>query len=297
VERVDRAFKGFFLRLSAGEKPGYPRFKPASRYNSFTLKQAGWKLEGNRFTVNKIGTFRVKLHRPVEGEIRSITVGRSFSGKWHVCFSCEIATPAPLPETGSEIGIDMGCESFLTDSRNRRIENPRFLKKSEKLLAKRQKVLSRRRKGSKGWREQKKLVSRTHERTADRRRDFHFKTAKRLVEENDVIYIEGMNSWNSWSGLNRSMRDAGWFSFFRILRFKAEEAGREVVKVPAKNTTQRCSSCGETVNMELSERVHNCPFCGFTAGRDYNAALNIHRLGASLRVQELAREAPCGSTG
>ncbi len=120
---------------------------------------------------------------------------------------------------------------------------------------------------------------------------------KELLLENDVIYIEDLRSWNGPRGLNKSMRDAGWLRFFEILLFKAEEAGKEVIKVPAASTTQKCSMCGEIVRKELSDRVHDCPFCGFRADRDYNAALNIYRLGASLRGKELPREVPCGSTG
>ena len=297
VERVDKAFRGYFRRVKSGKKPGYPRFKTASRYNSLTLKQSGWKLEGNKLRINKLGDFKVKLHRPIMGEVKTVTVSRSASGKWYACFSCGGVEPKPLPKTGKAAGIDVGCESFLTDSGNRKVKNPRFLRQKEKLIGERQRSLSKKKKGSKGSKKARKLLALACEEAANARKDFHFKAAKQLLRENDVIYIEDLRSWNGPRGLNKSMRDAGWFRFFEILLFKAEEAGKEVIKVPAGNTTQKCSRCGEIVRKELSDRVHDCPFCGFRADRDYNAALNIYRIGASLRGKELPREAPCGSTG
>ena len=102
------------------------------------------------------------------------------------------------------------------------------------------------------------------------------------IKENDIIFHEDMNSWNSFRNLNKSMRDAAWFQFFEILAFKAEEAGKQVIRVPSKNTSQVCSRCGQEVKKDLSERIHSCPFCGFTTDRDHNAALNIYRLGTSL---------------
>jgi putative transposase len=82
------------------------------------------------------------------------------------------------------------------------------------------------------------------------------------------------------------MRDVAWFNFFNILLFKAEEAEKEVVKVPARNTSQICSSCGSTVQKDLSCRVHSCPFCGLIIDRDTNAARNVLRLGQSLQGAE-----------
>ena len=103
------------------------------------------------------------------------------------------------------------------------------------------------------------------------------------LKENDVVCIEKLNSWNSWRSLNRSMRDVAWLNFFSILKAKAEEAGRQIVEVPARGTSQICSGCEKEVPKDLSVRVHNCPFCHLVIDRDYNSALNILRLGASLQ--------------
>jgi putative transposase len=195
----------------------------------------------------------------------------------------------PLPKTDKAIGIDMGVESFLTDSNNRKIDNPCFFKKSGDILKTRQQRLSRKVKSSHHRNKARVLVAKIHEKIFNQRRDFHFKTANQLLKENDTIYIEKLNSWNAFRNLNRSMRDVAWFNFFSILKAKAEEAGRQIVEVPAKNTSQICSSCGAIVSKGLETRIHNCS-CGLNIDRDFNSALNILRLGQSLQV--LSRESP-----
>ena len=287
VNRVDKAFQGFFRRVKNSEKPGYPRFKSFNRYDSFTLSshnQGGWKLEDNKLTLSKIGTFKIKLSRPIQGTIKTVTIQRTPTNKWFVAFSCDNVPTKPLPKTGKVIGIDVGCESFLTDSDGRKVPNPRFLKKSQSCLEKRQQRLSRRKKGSNGKKKARLLVAKTYEHISNQRKDFHFKVANQLVKENDTICIEKLQSWNTdWKALNKSMRDVSWFNFFNILRFKAEEAEKEVIEVDPKGTSQRCSACGNEVPKTLDVRIHNCPFCGLTLDRDINAAINILRLGMSLQ--------------
>jgi putative transposase len=181
------------------------------------------------------------------------------------------------------VGIDVGCESFLTMSDGTKVGNPRFFKKSQDVLAMRQQRLSRRVKGSQRRDKARVLVAKAHEKISNQRRDFHFKLANQLLKYYGTICIEKMNSWNSTTALNRSMRDVAWFGFFDILRFKAECASREVIEVPAKNTSQMCSQCGQLVPKDLSVRIHSCPHCGFVLDRDINAARNILRLGQSLQ--------------
>lgn len=285
VERLDRAYAGFFRRVKDGNgKAGFPRFKGRNRYDSFTLTQAGWKLEGKYLTIRKVGTFRLRLSRPIEGTIKTVTIRRSPADKWFASFSCDGVPEKPLPQTGKAVGIDVGCESFLTTSEGITVDNPRFFKRSAAVLAMRQRRLSHRTKGSRRRAKARILVAKAHEKVRNQRRDFHFKTANQLLKDNDTIYIEKLHSWNSSRALNRSMRDVAWFEFFNILRFKAEEAGREVVEVPARDTTQLCAQCGARVPKDLSVRIHSCPHCGLTISRDRNAALNVYRLGQSLQA-------------
>jgi len=283
IQRLDKSYQGFFRIVKTGEKAGFPRFKGVNRYHSFTLKQSGWKIKGKYLIIKNIGKFKIKFSRPIEGVIKTITIRKTSSNKWFVCFSCDNVSQKILPKTGKSIGIDMGCESFLTDSNGNKIDNPKFFKKSQDLLKIRQQRLFNKKRGSNKRNKARILVAKVHEKIFNQRKDFHFKTANRLLKENDTIYIEKLNSWNTWRSLNKSMRDAAWFQFFNILRQKAEEAQRSIIEVPAKNTSQICSACGAIVPKDLSIRIHSCS-CGLTIPRDFNSALNILRAGQALSI-------------
>ena len=283
IQRLDKAYQGFFRRVKNKEKAGFPRFKGQNRYDSFILKQTGWKLNERYLEIKNIGRFKLFLSRPIEGDIKTITIRRTLTNKWFVCFSCDNVPQKLLPKTNKEIGIDVGCESFLTDSNGQKVDNPRFFKNSQDVLKMRQEKLSQKKKGSERRRKARLLVAKIHEKVFNQRKDFHFKIANKLIKEFDKIYIEKLNSFKSFKGLNKSMRDVAWFKFFNILRFKAEEAGRKVIEVPAKDTSQLCSKCGQIVEKSLSVRIHKCS-CGLEIDRDWNAALNILRLGQSLQV-------------
>ena len=282
IERLHKAYQAFFRRVKEGNIAGFPRFKGQDRYNSFTLKQAGWKLNGKQLTIANIGTFKVKLSRPILGTIKTVIISKTSSNKWFVSFSCNDVPLTILPATGNMVGLDVGCESFLTDSDGNKIANPRHLKKSQSLLAARQQSLSHKVKWSNRRRKAKVLVAKVHEKITNQRQDFHYKTANQLIKNNDTICIEGMKAFTSFTALTKSMRDVAWFQFFNILLHKAEEAGRVIIKVPAKNTSQMCSRCGQLVKKDLSVRIHACT-CGLTIDRDWNAAINILRLGQSLQ--------------
>jgi putative transposase len=281
VDRVNLAFQVFFRRIKQEQNPGYPRFKSFGRYDSFTLTQAGWKIQRSNLFIKKIGKFKVKFHRQIEGTIKTVTISKSQSGKWFVCFSCDNVSEKKLPAIHKSIGIDVGCESFLTDSNGFKVENPRFLKHSEDRFKVLQQKMSKQSLKSNRRKKTKQLIARVFEKITNQRLDFHHKVAKHYVDNYYTICHEKMNAFTSFRNLNRSMRDVAWFQFFNILHYKAEEAGREVIEVPAKDTSQRCSGCGEIVPKSLGIRVHNCPHCHTLLDRDFNSALNILRLGAS----------------
>ncbi len=287
VERLDRAFKAFFRRVKKGEKPGYPRFKSYLRYKSFTLKQAGWRLNGRYLYINNIGRFKLFLSCPIEGDIKTVTIIRKSTGKWFVSFSCDDVPEKKLSPTGKDIGIDVGIKAFCVDSDGNKVDNPQFLKESLKLLKRRQRSLSRKKKGSARRHKAKYLVARTHEKVANQRKDFLHKTANQYIKHYDKIFIEDLQIKNMVRNrhLARSISDASWGMFFNLLTYKAEEAGRELATVIPNNTSQICSGCGEKVPKSLSIRIHKCPFCGLVLDRDENAAINIIALGQ--RVQAL----------
>lgn len=283
LERLDKAFKSFFQRVKQG-KAGFPRFKSSDRYNSFTLKQAGWKLEGRYLYLAKIGRLKLFLSRPIEGKIKTVTIRRVPTGEWFVSFSCDEVPKRMFSETTKVIGIDVGIKSFLVDSDGCKVENPLFLKKSLKVLRVRQRRLSRRIKGSNRRKEARLQVAKTHEKITNQRKDFLHKVANHYIRNNKRIFVEDLKINNMVGNrhLSRSISDSSWGMFFQMLSYKAEEAGREVIKVNPNGTSQRCSQCGERVQKSLAIRIHCCPFCGCVLDRDHNAAINIQSLGQSV---------------
>lgn len=284
LERLNLAYQSFYRRVKQGQTAGFPRFKGFDRYDSLTLKQAGWKLEGSVLKINKLGNFKLKLHRqiPSSAKIKTVTIRRTQTDKWFVSFSCDNIAPKVLKPNTKSIGIDVGCEKFLTDSNGFKVDNPRWLNKSTERLTTLQQKLSKQVKGSGKRNKTKLLLAKVHEKISNQRLDFHHKVAKHYVDNYGIICHEKMKAFTSFSKLTRSMRDVAWFQFFNILSFKAEEAGRTIVKVNPKGTSQMCSSCGKIVPKDLSVRVHNCSHCNCSLDRDFNSALNILRLGSSL---------------
>ncbi len=138
VKRVDLAFQAFFRRVKSGEKPGSPGFKGYGRYDSITYTQSGFSLDSNRLSLSKIGDIKIKLHRPVEGEIKRLNVRKMPTGKWFASFLVETESPLILQKTGLSIGVDVGISSFLTLSDGQHVPNPGFFVNEEKNLAKAQ---------------------------------------------------------------------------------------------------------------------------------------------------------------
>jgi putative transposase len=310
--RLKRAFDAFFRRVENGEEPGYPRFQGRNRYNSFTYPLGGYSLtHDSRLCLSKIGSIKVTLHRPLEGTIKTCTV-KYEAGQWYAVFSCEVAQPEPLPPVESEVGIDLGVSHFAALSDGTFIENPRHYRRAQKKLENLQQALSRKKRGSHRREKARKAVAKTHRKIANQRRDFHHKQSKQLVQEHQTIVFEELEITNisksanpkqdengtylpngaaAKSGLNKSILDAGWGQFQQIVTHKAACAGRTVLKVNPRYTSQVCSQCGTVRKKDLSERWHSCE-CGAELDRDTNAAINILRVGRTQRGATCV-EAPC----
>jgi len=290
--RVDLAFKAFFRRVKAGETPGFPRFKGFGRYDSFTFKQSGFSIRDNsRLRLSKIGDIKIKLHRPIEGEIKTLTVRRDRVGNWYACFSCTVE-PKTLPPTDKVVGIDLGLTTFGQLSDGEKIDRQRWFKRDEKDLKRIQRKVSVLPQGSPERRKAVLALNHVHQRIANRRRDFAHKESRKLVENYQVIVFEdldivGMQSKGKKT-INKGVADVAWNQFVQSTAAKAEEAGRSVVLVDPKNTTQLCSGCGQIVKKELHQRLHACPHCGLELSRDLNASINILARGlASLGHQAI----------
>jgi putative transposase len=285
--RLDESFKVFFRQQSAHKKGGFPRFKGKNRYDSFTLKNTRWTLDRQYLFICNVGRFKLKLSRPIQGEIKTITIKRTPANKWYACFNCNNVPEHKLEPCDKTIGVDVGIKSYCVDSDGLATNNPKFLIKSLKLLKRKQRRLSRRVKPSQNRKESRILVAKTYERIANQRKDFLHKLVNYYINNYGNIYIEGLqiNNMVKNHSLARFIADASWGKFFELLAYKAEEAGRKVIKVKPHNTSQICSECGEKVEKTLVERTHHCPYCGIILDRDENAARNILQVGQT--CQEL----------
>lgn len=282
LHKLDFAFQAFFRSMKGGTRKGYPRFKGPTRFNHIFYKDAatgrGAKVVsgGARLRLHGIGNVKMKQHREMEGKLKTIGVTRDKCGHWHATITREVAAK-PLPATGQSVGIDLGLTTFAALSDGAMIANPRPGEAARVRIERASRVLCRRKRGSKRRRKARLLFAKAHAHVANVRRDFHHKTARAIVQKYDRIAIEDLNVKGlADSMLARAIRDAGWSQFASFLTSKAEDAGREAVRVDPNGTSQECSGCGERVPKALSVRVHDCPHCGLRVDRDVNAARNIH---------------------
>jgi putative transposase len=253
LTRLDRAFLAFFRRMRTGEggkAPGYPRFKGASRYTSFTYKQFGngATLDHGFLLLSKIGRIAVRWSRPLEGTPKTVTINQEADG-WYACFSCTEVPTQPLGPTGQETGIDVGLTSFATLADGTMIHNPRCYRKAEAYLRRCQRRVARRKKGSHRRKRAVELLAKAHQTVKRQREDIHHKTVLALVQHYDTIYYEDLQTANllKHHHLAKSIADAGWSAFLGILAFKAAYAGKRASAVPPAYTSQACSGCGVMV--------------------------------------------------
>ena len=291
AKRVRDSYTVFFARRKAGLKAGPPRYKKEQRYNSLTYPQHpqhGFQIEGNRLHLSKIGDIKIVLDRPLRGTIKTLTVKRCPSGKWYAVFSC-IVEVEPKPKPEKDVGIDVGLNSFAALSNGTIIENPRHYRNEERRLARLQRSLSRKKKGSNNSEKARVKVARLHEKIENRRADFLHKASRKIADTYETVYVEDLQIENMLRNhrLAKSISDAGWARFIGMIRYKEEESGGVLIKVNPRNTSQRCSRCGEIVEKSLSNRVHVCRNCGLELDRDLNAALNVLKRG-----REIGRVSP-----
>jgi putative transposase len=290
--RLKRAFDQFFERVKSGEKPGYPRFQGRNRYDSFTYPQSGFSLEEKHITLSKIGWLRVKVHRKVEGTIKTCTIKHE-AGQWYVILSCEVKGSELLPISYEDVGIDLGITHFAALSNGEFIESPRHYRKAEKKLKKLQKALSRKQRGGSRRKRAVRAIAKAHRQVRNQRRDFAHKASRKLVKRYQVLVVENLQTQNlvrrpnpkqdeatgqylpngaaAKGGLNKSISDAGWGMFTAMLHVKAVWAGRTIICVDPKYTSQICPGCGNVRRKTLEERWHSCE-CGCELDRDTASA-------------------------
>lgn len=279
-KRVDIAFQAFFRRVKGGGSPGYPRFKTQGGYKSFTYPQfrAGFEVGEGYLLLPKIGRVRLLLHRPIIGVIKAVTIKRDSLDNWYVYFSCEVE-PEPLSTSAEVVGVDLGLKTFATLSTGEQIKRQRWMQRDEKDIARLQRKKEQYPLDSVERRKVVKALNHAYQRSNNRRDNFAHQESRKLVDRFGLIVFEKLDIQGLQSNgnriINRGIADVAWGRFVQYSAYKAESAGRAVVQVNPRGTTQQCSGCGEVVPKDLSVRVHDCPHCGLKIDRDLNAALNI----------------------
>lgn len=303
------------LKIINGEVekcPGPPRSNGKGCYDSITYTQAASFTVGQDcIGFSKLASIKAILHRDIPGVMKTATIRRQ-SGKWFVSLSCEVGSQL-LPVSEKTVGLDVGLETFATFSDDTpSIENPRFFRTDQKALAKAQRKFAKVKHKHKSAtrRKAKKVVGRVHERIRNRRHNFHHQEARKIVLVYGIITVEDLNVANmsqspapkldletgkylsnghaAKAGLNKSILDAGWYSFRRILKSKAERASREFYAINPAYTSQDCAQCGyrppKEERKKLSDRWHDCPNCGYCVHRDKNSAVAIDKIGMGLHT-------------
>jgi putative transposase len=298
ADRLSKAVKRFLQMRDLGLLVGFPRFKTSNRWHSIQLRQYAVSRDvwldddgAHLHVPAKLGRLlKIKLHRPLEGTPVTAHLVLRADGHWYALIVGE-TTPrdafgeAHWPTQAScahpGIGLDVGLKVFLADSEGGMVENPRHYRRGQKRLAHAQRTMCRRMKGSHRRRKACREVACKHLKIARQRRDFHFKTAKHYAIGYGRICVEDLTVAGMVRNhhLAKSIHDASWSAFLGILDDKAERAGHQVIRVPARFTTQNCRRCGAYVQKSLSVRTHICPSCGLVEDRDVNAARNILQAG------------------
>jgi len=290
AERAWSAIARFYDNCKKGKpgKKGFPRFKKHQTHGSVEYKTTGWGLSDDRRTITftdgfKAGSFKMWGTRDLYfyqlKQIKRVRVVRRADG-YYVQFCIDQERIEKREPTGKTIGLDVGLTHFYTDSDGQMVENPRHLRKSEKVLKRLNSRLSRTQKGSKNRSKARNRLSRKHLKVSRQRKDFAVKLARCVVQSNDLVAYEDLQVQNMVRNkkLAKSISDAAWSAFRNWLEYFGKVFGVVTVAVPPHYTSQNCSNCGEVVKKSLSQRTHRCHHCGFVLDRDWNAAINILEL-------------------
>ena len=285
TERIDRAYNLFFRNLKHKIRTAPPAFRKVSKYRSFTLKQASWKLDesSHTLTINK-QKYKYFQSRKIEGKIKTITVKRDALGDIYIYLACETKNNEVLARTGNSVGYDFGLKKFLTASDGKDIKSRQFFKQNAAAIQKANRNLSRKKKGSNHYRLAKLALAQLHKKAANQRKEFHFKTALTICENYALICLETLNIKAMQRLWGQKISDLGFTEFIKILKQEATKTASQVIEIdPFYPSSQICSHCGYQNHKLKDLRIQQwtCPQCNTVHDRDRNAALNILKVGTS----------------
>ena len=292
IERVKKAFDRYIKADSSSKRSGKLRFKGRGRYHSFTYTQMKQDcIKGNRITLPKIGDVKIILYRPIPDgfKIQAATIVFAANGYYVSLTLQDESVPVISPDFNREkvVGIDMGLNEFLNTRDAETVPIPEFARKAGQVEKRLNKSVSRKKKGSNRRGKAVKSLSRHHQKVARQGKDFHYKTAKQLLDRYDVIGFEDLNV-KGWANTRfaKSILDAGWSEFLASVACKAQSAGKMTIAVHPNGTTENCSSCGTRIPKTIANRWHNCHLCGLELDRDVNAAINVNNFAVGRTVIE-----------
>ena len=279
---LNTAYRNFFRDKSNG----FPKFK-SKKNNNFSYTTNNQKgtvyVENGYIKLPKLKSpVKIRQHRSFEGGIKSCTISKAPSGKYHISILVETEIQK-LPASDMRVGIDVGIKDFAVLSNGEAYKNPKHLRKSEKRLAKLQRDLSRKQIGSSNRNKARIKVAKLHEKIANQRMDFLHKKSTEIIRKNQAIVIEDLKVKNLMKNHNlaKSIAEVSWSRFREMLDYKSRWYGRELIIAPPDYpSSQLCSDCGNRSSQtkDLACRIYVCPECGLEIDRDYNASLNLLKL-------------------
>ena len=275
-------------RLKDKKERGYPvgrlKWKGPQEYRSLTYNQVGFKLKNTSgqpvLSLSKIGEMPIRLHRPIpdDATLKQVTVKQQPTGEWFATFGVEMGRDPPEPPENPErcVGIDVGILKYTVDTDGLAVGSLDLSDERER-LERAQRNLSRKEHGSANWEKQRQTVARREAGLKRKRRDFLHKLSTYYAREYDLVAVENLDTKGlvELPGNSRNRAEAAWGTFLRMLEYKCEREGTHLAAVESGGTTKECASCGVWTEKPLWVREHSCPACGFEAGRDENAAINI----------------------
>jgi putative transposase len=275
------AYKNFF-----DKRAGFPRFKSKHGKQSIQYPQNVKIVEGNIKLPGNIGIVKAKIHRQIEGKIKTVTVSQTPSRKYFASILTEVEGENPISAEGKIYGIDLGLKhlAVVTDGEKvSKYDNPKHLAKHEKNLKRKQKKLARKQKGSNSRYKYRKVVAKVYERVSNSRQDFLHKLSYKLVSDSQAVIVENLHLLGMVRNhkLAKAISDCGWGTFTNFLAYKLERKGAKLVEIDRWFPSSKlCSNCFYQVSeMPLDVRDWTCPHCGTHHDRDGNAAINIRAEG------------------